>query len=358
MVFIRNGLQKAISALDKTKEATGIGNVMGNKVAVTICFNMFETSLCFVNSHLAAHQEKVKDRNEDVMEVIDNIRLTEGVDKIKDISTQFNHIFWCGDLNYRIELSRDDVINHVNENNLEELKKYDQLINERKEGRVFSNFVEGNINFTPTYKFDNHEPHTYYSESRNRVPAWCDRILWACSDGKLDLVEQSIYNTSHEVITSDHSPVHGVFNVKIEIPWIPSSFDEGECTITLYNLRGSNLRSCDSNGYSDPYLRVYAPYLVRGEKTSIIYKNLNPVWEGETLILLPLVPNTEFLRYKYLSFDTRDKDIVGNDLIGRGTLSLGDKLDSQEHEFEITIWKHGTFSGTISGNIHIVFEKL
>jgi len=62
--------------------------VIGNKGAVVVCFHLFETSICFVNSHLAAHQQNIKDRNEDVMEVIDNIKLTEGgTDKIKDIST-------------------------------------------------------------------------------------------------------------------------------------------------------------------------------------------------------------------------------------------------------------------------------
>jgi len=278
--------------------------------------------------------------------------------KKNDVSTQFHHVFWCGDLNYRIESTREDVIRVVNENKLEELHDLDQLNNERKSGRVFANFTEGPISFTPTYKFDNNQPHTYYSESKNRVPAWCDRLLWSSWAGSESgsFVELIEYNTSHEVITSDHSPVYGVFNVKIEKPWLPAHFIDGECTIVLYNMHGENLRSCDSNGFSDPFLRVSAPFLLRGEETSVIKKNLNPHWEGEIIILIPLVPSIEYLQCKHIAIEARDQDIVGNDLIGRGAFSLFGVLDGFEHEFESTIWKHGTFSGRIKGNISIFFH--
>jgi len=355
-VYVRKSLSKTISTLDKSREPTGIGSVMGNKGAVVICFNLFETSFCFVNSHLAAHQENIKDRNEDVQEVIDNIKLTDGSDKIKDISTQFEHVFWCGDLNYRIDLSRDEVIEKVNQKNLEALRLHDQLIEERQKGTVFSNFSEGQILFTPTYKFDNNKPHTEYSTSRNRVPAWCDRILWSSWDGSTGSIEQKEYNCSHEIITSDHSPVYSVFQVKVEKPWIPHHFPEGELSIVFYNLSGETLRACDMNGFSDPFLRIFAPFLLRREKTQVIKKNLNPIWEGEVIILIPLILSTEYLKYKSINIEARDQDLVGNDLIGRGTLALNGKLDGEEHGFEITIWKHGVFSGKIKGNIKLLFH--
>lgn len=64
----------------RSKEATGVCNVMGmiccslsetlgNKGGVAIGFNYFETSFCFVNSHLAAHQAMIKERNDDVKKV-------------------------------------------------------------------------------------------------------------------------------------------------------------------------------------------------------------------------------------------------------------------------------------------------
>eukprot|EP01129_Flabellula_baltica_P017220 TRINITY_DN947_c0_g2_i1.p1 TRINITY_DN947_c0_g2~~TRINITY_DN947_c0_g2_i1.p1 ORF type:complete len:457 (-),score=125.51 TRINITY_DN947_c0_g2_i1:492-1835(-) len=212
LVFVRLELLEHISAIDRSSEATGIGNVMGNKGGVCVSFMYNNTSLCFLNSHLAAHQEKIESRNKDVQEIIDEITLQDG---IKDISTQFNHIFWCGDLNYRIEKTREEVIDIVNQGKHRELRKCDQLNIERKKQNVFVGFTEGKIRFRPTYKFDNHQPHDYYSEERNRVPAWCDRILWSSWDQYKDDIEQLEYDAAFEVITSDHSPVYSTFNISM-----------------------------------------------------------------------------------------------------------------------------------------------
>jgi len=159
-------------------------------------------------------------------------------------------------------------------NSLELLRKHDQLIEEREKGTVFSNFKEGIINFTPTYKFDNCKPHTEYSKSKNRVPAWCDRILWSSWDGSTDSIVQKEYNCSHEVITSDHSPVFSVFQVSVEKPWIPHHFSEGELSLVFYNLSGETLRSCDMNGFSDPFVLLFAPFILKTEKTQVIKKEL------------------------------------------------------------------------------------
>jgi len=47
-------------------------------------------------------------------------------------------------------------------------------------GRVFRHLHEAPIRFAPTYKFDKGEvsPHAYDSSEKQRVPAWCDRVLF------------------------------------------------------------------------------------------------------------------------------------------------------------------------------------
>ena len=64
-----------------------------------------QTSICFVSSHLAAHQEKVEQRNGNFSEIIQNITFGRGHNK-EPISNEFTHVIWVGDLNYRINLDR------------------------------------------------------------------------------------------------------------------------------------------------------------------------------------------------------------------------------------------------------------
>jgi hypothetical protein len=56
--------------------------------------------------------------------------------------TVLNHdfVFWCGDFNYRLNMSRDEVKAAVEANNLEELLAADQLRIEQAAGNVFQGF--------------------------------------------------------------------------------------------------------------------------------------------------------------------------------------------------------------------------
>ena len=97
-VFVKKEVLPRVSLVDKDRVATGVGGVAGNKGAVGISFKVADTSFCFVNSHLAAHQEKVKERNVDYHKILKGLHL--GLKDI-DIVHQFDHVFWFGDLNYR-----------------------------------------------------------------------------------------------------------------------------------------------------------------------------------------------------------------------------------------------------------------
>jgi len=86
-----------------------------NKGAVAISLRAWDTSLCFVNCHLAAHQDKVKARNAMFKSLLQGLQLS---DRGMDLLTNFHHVFWMGDLNYRIDLTSDSVptqseFNHV-----------------------------------------------------------------------------------------------------------------------------------------------------------------------------------------------------------------------------------------------------
>ncbi len=65
------------------------------------------------------------------------------------------------------------------EKKLDRLLRFDQLNQQRRFGRVFRGFQEGNIRFPPTYKYDKGADRFDTSE-KQRCPAWTDRILY-CS---------------------------------------------------------------------------------------------------------------------------------------------------------------------------------
>ena len=59
-----------------------------------------------------------------------------------------------GDLNYRIMLDEASAKELIKMEKYSELLAFDQLSMEKKSGRAFGDFEEGEINFKPSYKFD------------------------------------------------------------------------------------------------------------------------------------------------------------------------------------------------------------
>jgi phosphatidylinositol-bisphosphatase len=124
---------------------------------------------------------------------------------------KYDRIFWCGDLNYRINGNRRIVENLVNKSYLEVLLNNDQLYIERKAGRVFRDFVEGELRFNPTYKYDVGPLHAnvYDTSEKRRIPAWTDRVLWMPHPH----IEHLEYGCCESMRTSDHRPVYASFRV-------------------------------------------------------------------------------------------------------------------------------------------------
>jgi hypothetical protein len=74
--------------------------------------------------------------------------------KMTPIYEHYNRSFWMGDLNYRIDLPRAEVVERAGKREWEALLAADQLVRERGAGRVFQGYTEGPIAFAPSYKFD------------------------------------------------------------------------------------------------------------------------------------------------------------------------------------------------------------
>eukprot|EP00494_Astrolonche_serrata_P024305 UN24563 len=162
--YCKSSLKKDISRVCMDTEATGIGHVYGNKGGVAISFDFRGTSMCFVNSHLAAHQEHKQRRDEDYSEIVEQMRL--GILK-QELLAEFHYVFWMGDLNYRVDYAcqgnkktpEEKDFNMMVDLIKDEKKRKmvfgdDQLQKSIKAGDAFTGFTEGEIKFKPTFKVE------------------------------------------------------------------------------------------------------------------------------------------------------------------------------------------------------------
>ncbi|RYG50620.1 hypothetical protein EON67_04935, partial [archaeon] len=69
MALVHVALLPIVSDVQTAGVACGIGNALGNKGGVGIAFNVGKTALLFINSHLAAHQNHVTQRNRDALRI-------------------------------------------------------------------------------------------------------------------------------------------------------------------------------------------------------------------------------------------------------------------------------------------------
>ncbi|XP_038948615.1 synaptojanin-2 isoform X11 [Rattus norvegicus] len=218
-------------AIDTVK--TGMGGKAGNKGAVGIRFQFHSTSFCFICSHLTAGQSQVKERNEDYREITHKLSFPSG----RNIFSH-DYVFWCGDFNYRIDLTYEEVFYFVKRQDWKKLMEFDQLQLQKSSGKIFKDFHEGTINFGPTYKYDVGSA-AYDTSDKCRTPAWTDRVLWwrkkhpyDKTAGELNLLDSDLdgdanirhtwspgtlkYYGRAELQASDHRPVLAIVEVEVQ----------------------------------------------------------------------------------------------------------------------------------------------
>ncbi|KAH9931392.1 DNase I-like protein [Amylocystis lapponica] len=224
-IFVKNTERISLKQVAITTIKRGMGGRYGNKGGIVARFVIDDTSICFINCHLAAGQHHVRQRNADVTAFLEDKSVFPESDAIEeplayvnggDGSMVLDHevVFMNGDMNYRIDQRRDNVIASIKAGDLETLYAHDQLLKEMRLNRAFRlrSFMEGPLMFAPTYKYDRRSSE-YDSSEKSRVPAWCDRVLWRSREPSR--VEQLHYRR-YEANISDHRPISAGFRMTVK----------------------------------------------------------------------------------------------------------------------------------------------
>lgn len=133
-----------------------------------------------------------------------------------DVTNAADYVFWCGDLNYRVNLPRDASVEFNLLRSWDVLFANDQLQQEMAAERCFNGFQEGELLFPCTYRYERgtrnytmvtqrtcglceHSTCCGTQSKKCRVPSWCDRILWKHKPNYK--VELSDFNCVQSIMT-------------------------------------------------------------------------------------------------------------------------------------------------------------
>ncbi|XP_074869481.1 inositol polyphosphate 5-phosphatase K isoform X3 [Carettochelys insculpta] len=227
LVFVKHAHIPFIWDIHTHYTRTGLYGYWGNKGGVTIRMSLYGHMICFVNCHLPAHIENAEQRLDDFEKILEMQQFED-----KNVPNILDHdiLFWFGDLNFRIsDYGIHFVRESISNSRYNLLWGKDQLNMAKKKEAFLQEFIEGPLQFKPTYKFNLHSD-VYDTSEKKRKPAWTDRILWRVknlsqhpSEGReLSEREQTISVILNNYVShmnygiSDHKPVTGTFGLQMK----------------------------------------------------------------------------------------------------------------------------------------------
>ena len=224
VVFLKNSLnanQRHV-AIDTVKN--GLNGLHGNKGAIAVRLILDDTSICLINCHLAAGQTQVSARDADVANVLKSsafprMAQSEGRFMADDglMIGDCEQIILFGDLNYRINLTREIAEQMMIDADYTALLEHDQCrLNSSNPLHPLRSFMEAPPTFAPTYKYDRGACRLDTSE-KHRVPAYCDRILFrSCYKTEAETTSITEYGSVQSMNISDHRPVFATIKTFIK----------------------------------------------------------------------------------------------------------------------------------------------
>eukprot|EP00053_Salpingoeca_punica_P005286 m.53486 g.53486 ORF g.53486 m.53486 type:complete len:505 (+) comp13171_c0_seq1:197-1711(+) len=377
-VFCRQTVRPFVTAMAFNRERTGKANHMGkNKGGIFFSMRVGHSSFSFVSAHLAAHQ------GEDYLErrISDAAEIFRGTFKAGsgryDVANEFDHVIWLGDLNFRFDVEQAggvpvEGMSHEEQwetiAKLIEAKKWDQLFQadelymNMREGRVLAGFTVLQPPFQPTFKLDRAPGYKY---KKQRIPAWCDRIVWRSLPNCVHEIVADQYRAYDKMGVSDHKPVSIIFTheprsrlVTVERPLLATQEirDRG-VRILVQKINVKGLPHMDQGKPPDPYLCFMSTELFGSGvtfKTHHRTRTDHASWDYHELPTLSTIwQKTETVEMEHLFVRVMDWDLASDDLIGFAVVGLEAAASESGINFEVPIIKYGRVRGTMSGTLQV-----
>lgn len=361
-VLVKPDHQHRISNVRTSSVKTGIANALGNKGAVGVSFYFSNTSFCFINSHLTSGTEKMERRNQNYHDILKGLNLNSKGQSVFDLTNQFHHFYFLGDLNYRVEWNVQDIFHHIGKKDYDTLLKYDQLNKQKNLDAVFVGFNESEITFPPTYRYELglRTVYAYKKVKKTKIrinePSWCDRILWRSFPGTYN--ENFTYGCSKDIVTSDHSPVFASFLVGILPPaTIPENTQDNQNIKIIFGEVEATLKTsmCSRTFFLEFHstcMETKVTSKKNEECEQLTSDEVRPVWRSEQLPeLVPIFPDTAYLEDQHILLALKSED--SGESYGECVLELKDKFTSNYVRFSTILTHHGQKTGLIRGQMHI-----
>ncbi|KAL0482690.1 hypothetical protein AKO1_014382 [Acrasis kona] len=348
-------------------QATGLLNVCGNKGGVGIGLRINETGILFISCHLAANKGKMARedsmmdathlRNQNAAEILGGLKIGN---KELDVESQYQHVFFMGDLNYRVEkMDYQRAVQISESKNYKLLLQADQLIDQIKKGHVLSGYQEAEITFAPTFKYV--EQSEKFDLKKKRNPSYTDRILYKSYPGHPISCLQ--YDSNPDIRLSDHRPLFGVYKINTVRPFA-SIFakSDGDCNIVFDEISVSGRGNQDL--IKNAVLTFYSHWVdVYPQTGSKLFKPIaNPKWTRKQIpVIIPSTPHMDYMRIQCLIISLRDGKPKGDtsNLIGTCVLPLRSAVNNANNitKFDdISLNKGGVSVAKMSGKLTIVYK--
>ncbi|XP_074658174.1 phosphatidylinositol 3,4,5-trisphosphate 5-phosphatase 2-like isoform X2 [Tubulanus polymorphus] len=369
VILARLEHKNKISHIESASVKTGIANTLGNKGAVAITFSFCGTSFCFVNCHLTSGAEKNARRIQNFKDILRCLSQKLKVHSGQfDLTKQFHHVFWFGDLNYRLDDDPHVILKKIEHKDFEPLLAKDQLLKTQREKKAFYLFDEEHILFPPTYRLEKGNGTKYVWQKfkktgvRINVPSWCDRVLWKSYPDTY--VVNTSYGCSDKILSSDHKPVFSSFNVAIATQYVsstsPSEKDDSMrhgLKIVFGDIDAEMITTSKSTFLLEFHsLCLEAPVKSKPNMTFLQAQqketSCRPKWSGNFLPQLePIVADWSYLEDQHILIMV--KSVEGDESYGECVLALKPVLSTFPQPFKYILTHQAVESGVIRGSIHL-----